>query len=427
MSASLGWADALWLARRRTPNDRLRFWGSMLSSAIAAALLCTAAGLLAQPGTSLQVSIQVVADWGTRGGAAFAVLLVALPALYLTGQTWKLGSIERRERMRQLRDAGAGPNDLRRVAMADTVAPVLAGAVAGILLLGAGLGLLNARGTYLQGWVDTADGGMVPSGTYVLNPDLSVVPNVVTASWWPALLAIAVVVVAAAFAAARAVARVDERPAPKRAPGRLSSLLARRTGRPDLLLALRRLADEPGPTARPALLLGLAAIVAGASTWLSRQYRLSMGQQWVDDDFFSESFDLVRLATWVGIGLCALGLFVALADAVVRRRRADASAVASGVPRAVLRRALVLQTLVPAVPAVLIGLVLGGGLAVAFTGPRIGNRFAELGPLGPPVPFPWGQWLAWAVGILVVALCAALLASTALNRTTRSDQLRVPA
>ena len=37
MSASLGWADAVWLARRRTPNDRLRFWGSMLSSAIAAA------------------------------------------------------------------------------------------------------------------------------------------------------------------------------------------------------------------------------------------------------------------------------------------------------------------------------------------------------------------------------------------------------
>ena len=39
MSATLGWADALWLARRRTPNDRLRYWGSLLSSAITAALL----------------------------------------------------------------------------------------------------------------------------------------------------------------------------------------------------------------------------------------------------------------------------------------------------------------------------------------------------------------------------------------------------
>ena len=427
MSASLGWADAGWIARRRTPNDRLRFWGSMLSSAIAAALLCTAFGLLARLGTEIHASIGVVAESGTRGGAAFAVLLVALPALHLTGQTWKLGSIERRERMRQLRDAGAGPDDLRRVAIADTVAPVLVGAVVGTVLLGVGLGLLNARGSYLQGSIDTPDGGAVPSGTYVLNPDLPLVPNVVTAAWWPALLAIAVVALAAALAAARAVALLDKRPTPKRAPGRLSGRLAGRTGRPDLLLALRRLADEPGPTTRPALLLGLAALVAGASTWLGRQYRLSMGQQWLEDDFFAQSFELIRLATWVGIGLCALGLVVALADAVVRRRRADAAAVAGGVPRAVLRRALVLQTMVPAVPAVLGGLVLGGGLAVAFTGPRIGNRFAELGPLGPLVPFPWVQWLAWALGILVVALGAALLASTALNRTTRTDQLRVPA
>ena len=75
------------------------------------------------------------------------------------------------------------------------------GAVTGIVLLGVGLGLLNARGTYMPGWFETADGGLVPSGTYVLNRDLSVVPNVVTAAWWPALLAIAVVVVAAAVAA----------------------------------------------------------------------------------------------------------------------------------------------------------------------------------------------------------------------------------
>ena len=58
--------------------------------------------------------------------------------------------------------------------------------------------LLNARGTYVQGWVDTPGGGAVPSGTYVLNSDLPVVPNVVTAAWWPALLAVAVVALAAA-------------------------------------------------------------------------------------------------------------------------------------------------------------------------------------------------------------------------------------
>ena len=110
----------------------------------------------------------------------------------------------------------------------------------------------------------------------------------------------------------------------------------------------------------------------------------------------------------MGIGLCALGLVVALADAVVRRRRADAAAVASGVPLAVLRRALVLQTLLPAVPAVLTGLVLGGGLAVAFTGRSIGNRFASPGLRARSSRSPGLPWLAWALGILVVAVGAAL-------------------
>ena len=426
MSTSLSWTDALWLARRRTPNDRLRFWGSMGSSAIAAALLCTAAGLVAQLGTSLQASIQVVAEPGTRGGAAFAVLLVALPALHLTGQTWKLGSVERRQRMRQLRDAGAGPGELRRVAMADTVVPVAIGAVVGIALLGVGIALLNYRGSYMPSYRDLPNGTMEPTGDYVLVREMPVVPNVVIAAWWPAVLAVALVVAAACAAAARSVRRLAE-PARRRrsATGSLAGLAARGTGRPDLLLALRRFAMEPGPTMRPALLLGLAGVVAATSTWLSRQYRISMGQQWVEDDFFSESFDLIRLATWVGVGLCALGLLVALADAVVRRRRADATAVAGGVPVAVLRRALVLQTLLPAFPSVLAGMALGALLGIAFTGRHVGYRMSETP--GPLIPLPWGAWAVWGVALLLVATLAALLASTALNRTTRPDQLRVPA
>ena len=207
--------------------------------------------------------------------------------------------------------------------------------------------------------------------------------------------------------------------------GPIAAWVARHTGRPDLLLAVRRLADEPGPTTRPALLLGLAAAVAAASTWLSQQYRISMGQQWLDDPFFRQSFGLVQLATWVGIGLCAIGLVVALADATVRRRRADAAAVASGVPVPMLRQALVLQSLLPAAPAVLAGLVVGGGLAVAFTGRQVGYRFAE--EPGGVIPLPWAAWGAWGFALLLVATLAAMLASIALNRTTRPEQLRVPA
>ena len=352
----------------------------------------------------------------------------SLPALHLTGQTWKLGSIERRERMRQLRDAGAGPSDLRRVAMADTGVPVLIGAVAGIVLLGAGLGLLNARGTEVQGSVYTPDGVAVPSGTQVLNSELPVVPNVVTAAWWPALFAVAVVALAATAAAARAVSRVDRPDGRTRSPGRMSGFLAGRTGRADLLLALRRLADEPGPTTRPALLLGLAAVVAGASTWLSRQYRPLPGP-----DGGSRTTSSPSPSTW---SAWPPGWASGCARSVSSwRLRTPWSVAVAPTPRP--SRAGCLEPCSagrwccrpwfprcrPCSP--------GSCLVAGWPSPSPAHASAtgspSSAPLGPLVPFPWVQWLAWAVGILVVALCAALLASTALNRTTRTDQLRVPA
>lgn len=424
MSATLGWVDALWLARRRTPNDRLRFWGCVLSSAIAAALLCVAAGLVALGDAPITSTIQVVADPGTRGGAAFAVLLVALPALHLTGQTWMLGSIERRDRMRQLRDAGAGRDQLRRVAVADTAIPVAVGATLGVLLLGLAISVLNTFGPPVTGYRYVRG----PQGSLEISPRVATLPNVVVASWWPALLAVSVVTAGAAAAAARSVRNLDRRPRRRRSfTAYLSARVAQRTARPGLLFALRRIAEEPGPTTRPALLLGLAAVVAGASTWLRRQFvvNLTDADPW-QHNYFSQSFDLVWVATWVGITLCALGLVVALTDAVVRRRRTDATAIAAGVPASTLRHALTLQALLPAAPAVLVGLATGGSLAVAFTG-RSAYQFYESGPEGPQIPLPWATWAIWGIALILVATLAAVIASAALRRTTQTDQLRVPA
>lgn len=425
MSATLGWADALWLARRRTPNDRLRFWGCVLSSAIAAALLCVAAGLVAMGDVPITSTIQVVADPGTRGGAAFAVLLVALPALHLTGQTWKLGSIERRDRMRQLRDAGAGQDQLRRVAVADTTIPVAIGAALGVLLLGLTISVMNTFGQPVTGYRYVKG----PQGSLDISPGAAALPNVVVASWWPALLAVSVVTAGAAAAAARSARNLNRRPRRRRSfIAHLAARLAQRTARPGLLFALRRIAEEPGPTTRPALLLGLAAVVAGASTWLYRQARFVVGEaQWKMDDYYSQAYNLVWLATAAGIALCALGLVVALSDAVARRRRTDAAAVAAGVPATTLRRALTLQTLLPAVPAVLLGLAIGGATAVAFTGRTVGGWLGEPAADEPLLPLPWGLWASWAAALIVAATLAALIASTALRRTTQPDQLRVPA
>jgi hypothetical protein len=275
---------------------------------------------------------------------------------------------------------------------------------------------------------ESAEGVMVPTGQYTLVPELAVFPNVAFASWWPPLLAVGAVSALAAQSAARSTKWLDT--PHRRWPSLLgfaASRAARTTNRPAFLLAWRRLAEEPRTTSRPAILLGLAALVAGASTWLRRQFRVSLGEQWTQDTFFPQSFALVTLATWVGIGLCVLGLTVALADAVLRRRRADAVAVASGVPLSVLRRALLLQAMLPAVPTVLVGLYVGGGLAVLFTGRSAESRSAGPAPAGPLIPLPWAEWAAWGLGIVMVATLATLIASTGLRRTTKVDQLRIPA
>ena len=425
MSGTLRWRDALWLTRRGTPNDRLRFWGTLSSSAITAALLCTAAGLFALGDGFIINRLQVVADAGTRGGVAFAVLLVALPALHLTGQTWKLGSIERQERFRQLRDAGAGQDQLRRVAVVDTVIPTALGATLGVIVLALTIAALNLSRQSAPGY----RGISLPAGAVDISSAMAVLPNVVVASWWPPLVAIGGVTAGAAAAAARSLRHLDRTPHRRSSSaGAVAGWTAQRTKRPDLLLALRRIADEPGTTTRPAMLLGLAAVVAGAATWLYRQARFVVGdEEWKVDHLYSQAYNLVWVATGVGIALCAAGLVVALSDAVVRRRRTDAAAVAAGVPASTLRRALMLQTLLPAVPAVFLGLAVGAAAAVTLTGRSVQDWLGNQRVDGLQMPLPWGLWAIWGIAIILVAALAALIASTLLRRTTQTDQLRIPA
>lgn len=425
MSGTVAWAETLWLSRQRTPNDRLRYWGSTVSSALTAALVCTVFGLLMVGVNSMiPVSVGVIADAGTRGGVLFALALMVLPALHLTGQAWRLGSIEQRQRFDQLRDAGAGPRELRRVAVADAVVPVFLGSVVGVLTWGAALVAVNdgvVRGL-------EADG----SGVFVINEvyfPAPQVPNVVTDTPWAPVLAVIAVTLAAAASAVLSVRTVRARRSRRSALASVAAAAASRASHPALLLALRRLAQEPHATARPALLLGLAAAIAGSSAWLNEEFELSLGSRWAQEPYWEQSFGLVRLATVIGIALCAFGLLVVLAESTFRRRREDAAAVASGVPLSVLRRALVLQSVIPAVPAILIGLVGSAALAMWRTGlsavPHSDDPALSLGWVA--IPWPWMEWLVWGFVLVVVAGVAALAASTALTRTTKIAQLRVPA
>ena len=431
MTSQLGWSQAHWLARRRTPNDALRFWATIASAAIASSLLCLAISLATQgwdQQDQVDSTIAVIADGGTRGGAAFAVLLVALPALYLTGQSWHLGSVERRERLAQLRDAGAGPHDLRRIAIADTTIPASLGAAGGVLILVAAVSALNLWRSYQPVYRKMPTGGWEATGAIVWVPLRDVIPNPLLSTPWAAPLAVLAVAAAATWAAARA-SRTAHRRSPRRRGliAATAAILAGRARTPALIMALRRLADDPRTTARPGALLFLASFVAFASSWLASGFRAFVGEQrWLGDSYYSQAFTLVRWATVIGLILCALGLVVSLGDAVVRHRRADAVAIATGVPTRVLRRALVLQALLPALPLMVLGALLGAGASISVTGTMV-QQGGELNAPIVAVPIPWLEWLTWTAGITLAAVAAALLASTLLSRTTRTDQLRIPA
>ncbi|MGL5816783.1 MAG: FtsX-like permease family protein [Phycicoccus sp.] len=401
------WADAWWLARRGTRDDRPRRWFAAVTAGMTAGLLCTAAGLVADGFEDVPSRVQVVADGGTRGGAAVAVLLLVIPGAYLAGQSWRVASVTRRRRLRHLTEAGASVSDLRRVVIADTATPALTGAVVGVALTGVVVTVAAAA---------------------------QVVPNVVLGAWWPAPLAVLATTALAGWVAAASADR-DDRATRRGRPAGVDGVLGRmagRAGHPAALLATRGLARWPGETTRSAVVLALAAAIAASSIWVHRRFRAEVGTWARDEEWdltYGQAFDLVAAVTTLGLTLCALALLVELTESVRRRRREDASALAAGVPVRTLRAALVIRTVVPAALAIAAGTAVGGALSVTLTGRVVYGPVTGLSREARPyvVALPWVEWVGAALVIIGLATVVALVASLALRDTTEPEHLRIPA
>ncbi|WBB97127.1 MULTISPECIES: FtsX-like permease family protein [unclassified Solwaraspora] len=94
-----------------------------------------------------------------------------------------------------------------------------------------------------------------------------------------------------------------------------------------------------------------------------------------DNSFYFNAVTLVHIAVLVGLAIAAAGLAVAVVEGIVERRRANAALVATGVPRGVLARSVLVQTLTPLLPATLVALTAGTMMARALgtevsSGPR---------------------------------------------------------
>lgn len=410
-------------------TDGLRMTFTAASSALAAVALLAAATVIAVPelgdptdgsaGWNRQYSSPLIAEPGLRPGVVTTLLLLAVPVLFLAGQSIRFGSPARDRRLAAMRLAGATPRQAVLLASAETAAAALLGSVAGtgaFLLLRL---LLDAPGPDGRLPLPT---DQLPSvlgfaivlllvpvlsaliGAFLLRrviiTPLGVVRRTRSAppSLWPGVLIIVgvfapfvirplgayltrvggwfsgdlVLVVGAVVVLLAVVGVVVGTGWIGHTTGRLLHRFGRR---PATLLAGRRLMADPWNGSRTLSAL-LAALVIGAGVLGYRAYlaagfaadeeaaRLGseVGGYGADTAFYLNSTDLVRIAVAVGMVVAVAGIMIALAEGIVSRRRTYAALVAAGVPRRVLGESLAWQTLAPLVPAVLAALTVGLGL-----------------------------------------------------------------
>lgn len=192
--------------------------------------------------------------------------------------------------------------------------------------------------------------------------------------------------------------------------GRAARVLARHTRRASLLLAARRLEHDPYRQARALSAVLLCVLFASAASALRAATIDSVGD---GDGFYASAYDLVTLAVGVALAVAATGLLVGNVEAVMERRRELAALVAAGTPRGTLRRALLAQAVLPAIPAVVVAAASGAGAGFAL---------GAGGDLDVPIPV-----LRLAL-VVVVALAAVGLATAltlpALRQSLRPAELR---
>ncbi len=383
---------------------------------------------------------------GLRPGLAMALVILTIPALLFVGQCARLGAPSRDRRLAALRLAGATPGQGLAVAAAESAVAMALGTVAGLLVYLAGRRLIDAPDAHgvrplptdvLPHWgamVAVVAGLPVLSALVtaallrqVLVTPLGVVRRVRTRSPRPlpglmivgGVVVFALVVPVARYAGRHEVALPFWVLPLALFVGGLSAtigvvtgagwisytvgrLLARYARRPAALIAGRRLRADPWQGSRAlAALLGAVLLASGAA-WITAWFRTDQRVAALDQHLANLAFHQPDIGyeantfyqraahlAWYGALVAALiaagGLAVAVANSVVERRRSLASLTASGVPRGVLRRAVIWQTVAVAIPAIVVAIATGVALSASIARPTVtgaGTQYSCTAPAG---------------------------------------------
>lgn len=476
--------ELLRLAASGGRSDRLRVILTAIGAAIATIILLSAAAVAFITDGDGPYELDVLDQPGLRPGVMIAMLMLCVPVVVFVGLCTRVGAPSRDRRLAMLRMAGATPADTTRIAALETGLAALAGSLLGAAVFYFGLPLLDSTRTG-EFTTTRADGvSQVQDGLGRLLPtDVSIPvaavialisaitigstlasifalrkvrisPFGVTRSTPPKpptkTAASMFVIGAGGLVVLGATARTREGPI---VPVALAALalfivcvsglmagsasissavgrfLAPRASRPDLLIASRRMIAAPYTASRATSSVLLAVMIAAA---IQGVRVIFLAGQDPADTFYADTF---RLLDWVLVTAIALGaanLLVTSTEAIVERRRTLAALQASGTPKTVLARAVLMETLVPLVPSVVLAAGAGTFAARAFFGTSV-ERLEVFELNGPDdsirinVPIPWEQLAVLCGGTITISVATTALSLVLLTTSTRPSELRAAA
>ena len=436
-------------------GGRLRPLLVVLCTAVVTALALVAIAMALLPSQPEESLFGVVRDPGTRGGAAFAVVLMTLPLALLLHQALRLGNAGRQRRLAGLRLAGATPREVRLLGAAEVALPALVGAV-----LGVGLFWLLRQTIGGRGYDDLERGGL--QGLVGADQSIGLVPTSVTPPWWSVLLVIAGVTLVGLVLGLRAGREValtphgvvrQQRFRPPRPWGALlilgAALLApvslsrsdtvliavtaialavlglvalapwsayvlgrvatRRMSSVAGLLAAQRLVTDPRPAGRAGAAVGGIGLVAGGVGALLGDLVGSGTLEF----FYLFSVALVIVCLLATLVVVSLTLAVHSAESLTDRRRSMSSLHALGVPSEEIRASQLWEGSLVAVPMSLLGAVVGAAaLSMVGDGGAVGSLGALIGVVATPL-----------LALLAVRVAVALTAPVA-RRAIDPEHLR---
>ncbi|MFG2040491.1 FtsX-like permease family protein [Dactylosporangium sp. NPDC048998] len=445
-----------------------------------------------------QYSNALLREPGLRPGVVITLLLLTVPVFALAGQCARLGAPARDRRLAAFRLAGATPAQTVAVAAAETGVASLAGSLSGLAVYLAGHELLDrpdAEGrlplptdVFPPVWFVALAVLAIPAlaalAAAVVMRRVTVGPFGVVRRvrrtrgprpWTGGFIVLGLLAFAAVGSASPLRTHLGYDIPVWFVPTMLlvgvacagsgvvlgagwitytaGRLLHRRASRPSTVLAAARLVADPWSGSRTFAVLLICVLFGGGAAAFRAQIAAGAEAQRAlnaienpeypttggpVDPFYLRTMDLIDAALLTAVALTAIAMLVVVAEGVVTRRREYASLVAAGVPRATLGRSLLWQALLPAVPAILVALVVGvalvrsiggevsagGGTSTTCDAAGEHCQTTQIPEVVRAVPVPWAE-LSRDGGVAVLAVLATTGAGLLfLRRSTDLEEIR---